>query len=96
MKGLATKKAGSFVPLVDVPDLAWQAGLYPRGYHGKNPESPNHFADMDEPPPNGGKSLLDLCRGPRGTVNPANVHPAVWLKQCGSSSISYLVCESPA
>jgi hypothetical protein len=80
MKGLAAKKAGSFVPLADVPDLAWQAGLYPRGTRGRNPESPNHFADMDEPPPNGGKSLLDLCRGPRGSVNAKSVDPAFWLK----------------
>jgi len=80
MKGLAAKKAGSFVPLADVPDLAWQAGLYPRGVRGNNPESPNHFADMDEPPPNGGRSLLDLCRGPKGTVNSAYVDPTVWLK----------------
>jgi hypothetical protein len=80
MKGLAAKKSGNFVPLADVPDLAWQAGLYPRGSHGRNPESPNHFADMDEAPPNGGKSLLELCRGPRGTVKTANVDPALWLK----------------
>jgi hypothetical protein len=80
MKGLAAKKAGSFVPLADVPDLAWQAGLYPRGVRGNNPESPNHFADMDEPPPDGGKSLLDLCRGPKGTVNSTYVDPEVWLK----------------
>lgn len=72
--------AYTFVPLADVPDLAWQAGLYPRGPRASNPESPNHFADMDEPPPNGGKTLLDLCRGPRGTVNAANVDPAIWLK----------------
>jgi hypothetical protein len=80
MKGLAAKKEGTFVPLADVPDLAWQAGLYPRGVRGHNPESPNHFADMDEPPPNGGKSLLDLCRGVKGAVNSAYVDPAVWLK----------------
>jgi hypothetical protein len=80
MKGLAAKKEGNFVPLADVPDLAWQAGLYPRGVRGHNPESPNHFADMDEPPPDGSKSLLDLCRGPKGTVNSSYVDPAVWLK----------------
>ena len=79
MKGLASKKNPQFVPLADVPDLAWQAGNYPRGPHGKNPESPNHFADMDEPPPNGGKSLLELCRGPHGSVNSQYVDPAIWL-----------------
>jgi len=85
MKGLASKDTskndGGFVPLADVPDLAWQAGRFPRGGRSNNPESPNHFADMDEPPPNGGESLLDLCRGPRGSVNGANVDPAFWLKQ---------------
>jgi hypothetical protein len=80
MKGLASKKQKAFVPLADVPDLAWQAGLYPRGPRSANPESPNHFADMDEPPPGGGKSLLDACRGPRGTVNRAAVDPKFWLK----------------
>jgi hypothetical protein len=83
MKGLASKKTnqlGGFVPLADVPDLAWQAGKYPRGGRSNNPESPNHFADMDEPPPNGNKSLLDLCRGPRGSVNQAFVDPGAWLK----------------
>jgi hypothetical protein len=80
MKGLASKTKKQFVPLADVPDLAWQAGLYPRGTRAANPESPNHFADMDEPPPDGGKSLLDECRGPRGTVNSVAVDPVFWLK----------------
>ena len=69
-EGLSKK---GFVPLADVPDLAWKIGGFVRGPRGHNPEEPNHFADMDEPPPDGSPTLLQLCK------NPANVHPAVWI-----------------
>jgi hypothetical protein len=68
--GLSKKE---FVPLADVPDLAWKTGAFSRGPRHKNPEEPNHFADMDEPPPGGGPTLLDLCK------NANNVHPDVWI-----------------
>jgi hypothetical protein len=44
-----------------------------RGPRGHNPEEPNHFADMDEPPPDGSPTLLQVCK------NRANIHPAVWI-----------------
>ena len=57
-----------FVPLADVPDMAWKFGPANRG----QPEHPNHFADMDKPLtqdlklPHGsifkkGSTLLDIC-----------------------------------
>jgi hypothetical protein len=68
--GLSKK---DFVPLADVPDLAWKIGAFVRGPRGHNPEEPQHFADLDEPPPDGSPTLLEVCR------NKANVHPAVWI-----------------
>lgn len=47
----------AFIPLADVPDLAWKRGPYNRG----GPENPNHFADMDAPREKGG-TLLELCQ----------------------------------
>jgi hypothetical protein len=71
-KGLSGLSKHHFVPLADVPDLAWKIGKNNRG----QPEHPNHFADMDKPnPKDGGKTLLDLCKG-----NPGNVAVAVWQK----------------
>ncbi|MCA1815211.1 MAG: hypothetical protein LC746_02165 [Acidobacteria bacterium] len=58
-KGLSKQ---DFVPLADVPDLVWKSGRYQRGPRGDNPEAPNHFADMDERPPGGGATLLELCK----------------------------------
>jgi hypothetical protein len=72
-QGTAALSKKDFVPLADVPDLAWKIGAFPRGPRHNNPEEPNHFADMDEPPPNGGPTLLELCR------KPENVHPDVWI-----------------
>ncbi len=65
-----------FVPLADVPDLAWKSGRFQRGPRGNNPEGPNHFADMDETPPGGGPTLLQLCK-----QDPAkNITPDVWIE----------------
>lgn len=71
-KGLSK---GDFVPLADVPDLVWKmpSGPGSRGPRGNNPEGPNHFADMDEPPPDGSPDLLTLCE------DPANIDPDVWI-----------------
>jgi hypothetical protein len=65
-----------FVPLADVPDLVWKSGRFQRGPRGNNPEAPNHFADMDEPPPGGGATLLELCK-----QNPdENIVPDFWIE----------------
>ncbi|MEP6960665.1 MAG: hypothetical protein ABI995_01205 [Acidobacteriota bacterium] len=78
-QGLSRKQ---HVPLADVPDLVWKMNpkvpgggiiVGSRGPRGKNPESPNHFADMDETPPDGTPTLLTLCD------DPANVDPDVWI-----------------
>jgi hypothetical protein len=57
--------ATKFVPLADVPDLVWRMTR-------KKDES-NHFADMDQPGPDG-KDLLTLCK------DAANVDVAVWIR----------------
>src|SRR5262249_26354771 len=64
-----------FVPLADVPDLVWKmpSGEGSRGPRGRNPEQPNHFADIDQSPPDGGPTLLTLCQ------DPANIVPSVWI-----------------
>jgi hypothetical protein len=59
----------AFVPMADVPDFFWKHG---RQGHSRGSEGPNHFADMDQPRPADGKTLLDLA------ANPANVDPKVW------------------
>ena len=69
-KGLSKAK---YIPLADVPDLMWKLGPYSRGPRGNNPEGPNHFADMDQTPPDGGKTLLELC------ADPANIVPDIWI-----------------
>ena len=63
-----------FVPLADVPDLAWKVGKGQRGPRGANPEGPNHFADMDHPNSTG-ETLLDVASDRRRAVD-----PAVWLE----------------
>lgn len=62
-----------FVPLADVPDLAWKIGPHSRGPRNNNPESPNHFADLDEPPPDASETLLVL------SADPATFTPRFWL-----------------
>jgi hypothetical protein len=64
-KGLSKR----FVPLADVPDLAWKMGAGARGPRGRNPENPNHFADMDEPNSDG-KTLLDICQNKDIALDP--------------------------
>jgi len=50
-------KDEEFIPLADVPDLVWKHG----GQSVRGAESPNHFADMDQPSPAfGDKTLLEL------------------------------------
>jgi hypothetical protein len=55
--------ATQFVPLADVPDLVWR--------NSRKKDEANHFADMDQPGPDG-KDLLTLCQ------EAANVDVAVW------------------
>lgn len=71
-KGLSKQ---DFVPLADVPDLVWKmpSGAGSRGPRGKNPEAPNHFADMDEVPPDGTPTLLSLCD------DAENINPRFWI-----------------
>jgi hypothetical protein len=51
-----------FVPLPDVPDFYWKPRIAKQGF-ARPFEGPNHFADMDQPNPDG-KTLLDLCKKP--------------------------------
>jgi hypothetical protein len=82
IKGTKGLSRQDFVPLADVPDLVWKmspkipgGGVIKgsRGPRGHNPEEPNHFADMDQPPPDGTPTLLKLCD------DPVNIDPAVWI-----------------
>jgi hypothetical protein len=52
--------AADFVALADVPDFYWKPRIAKQGF-ARTFEGPNHFADMDQPDPNG-KTLLDLCK----------------------------------
>ncbi len=72
-----SKEAGSFVPLADVPDVIWKQ--FKNSVDGgrdpvprKGPEHPTHFADIDEPRPDG-KTLRMLS-----LADPANVSVAFW------------------
>ncbi|HEY3855974.1 MAG TPA: hypothetical protein VGO67_16415 [Verrucomicrobiae bacterium] len=51
-----------FVALADVPDFYWKQRIGKQG-HTRPMEGPNHFADMDQPGPDG-KTLLELCEDP--------------------------------
>jgi hypothetical protein len=71
-KNLSGLSKQDFIPLADVPDLAWKLGPFNRGQK----EHPNHFADMDKPnTKDGGTTLLEICKG-----HPENVSVAVWQK----------------
>ena len=72
-KGTSGLSKADFVPLADVPDLAWKIGPNNRG----EPEHPNHFADMDrklDPPLPEGETLLAICE------NPANIDVDLWTR----------------
>jgi len=72
-KGTGGLSKAAFVPLADVPDLAWKLGPDNRG----QPEHPNHFADMDRklnPPLPEGATLLDICD------DLANITVGVWTR----------------
>lgn len=66
-KGMGSE---GFVPMADVPDFFWKPRVAKQGF-ARQFEGSNHFADMDQPGPQG-KTLLDLTR------NDANVDPNVW------------------
>lgn len=76
VKGTQGLSKKDFVPLADVPDLVWKmpSGTGSRGPRGRNPEQPNHFADMDQPPRDGTPTLLDLCKDEK------NIDPEVWIE----------------
>lgn len=59
-KGMGTD---DFVPLADVPDMFWKPRIAKQGA-ARAMEGPNHFADMDQPRPEDGKTLLDLSEDP--------------------------------
>lgn len=61
-----TPKGTIFYPLADVPDLVWKQ----RGGPGRAHEGPNHFADMDEPDPKTGDTLLRLYHADHSSVDP--------------------------
>ena len=65
-----------FVPLADVPDFFWKQGVA-KQHHDRKWEGPNHFADMDQPGPDG-RTLLDL------TKDPAFIDPDRWNTFYGS------------
>jgi hypothetical protein len=71
------KKNGTFVPLADVPDVIWKntSAQVPGGRDTAprtGPEHPTHYADIDEPGPDG-TTLRELC-----VADPANVNVAFW------------------
>jgi hypothetical protein len=66
-KGMGSE---AFVAMADVPDFYWKPRVAKQG-HTRLFEGPNHFADMDQPGPNG-KTLLDL------TEDDAFVDPDKW------------------
>jgi hypothetical protein len=64
-------KNSIFFPLADVPDHVWkrrEKGI------GRPREGPNHFADMDEPRPSDGETLLSLF-----AHDPTSVSPQAWI-----------------
>jgi hypothetical protein len=56
-----------FVPMADVPDFFWKPRVGKQG-RTRPLEGPNHFADMDQPNPEG-KTLLDLTED-EGFIDP--------------------------
>ena len=64
--------SADFVPMADVPDFFWKPRVGKQG-HTRGSEGPNHFADMDQPNPEG-KTLLDL------TENESFIDPDKWQR----------------
>ena len=62
--------SADFVPMADVPDFFWKPRVAKQGF-ARFSEGPNHFADMDQPSPDG-DTLLDL------TKTASNIDPDVW------------------
>lgn len=61
----------AFTALADVPDIVWKE----RGPRKRGRESPNHFADMDQPSSTfGNKTLLQVCNAPN------KVDPELWKR----------------
>jgi len=52
--------SADFVPMADIPDFFWKPRVGKQG-HTRPFEGPNHFADMDQPDPEG-KTLLGRTR----------------------------------
>lgn len=84
------KKQGSFVPLADVPDVIWK-NLPTQVPGGRDtaprsgPEHPAHYADIDEPGPDG-KTLRELCVTDRANVTvprPADRAGSARRQTCG-------------
>ncbi len=81
---LQQAKDNAFVPLADVPDIVWKQSprAVPGGrdtqvnaatHRATGPEHPNHYADIDLPRAEDGKTLLALC-----LEDPARVAVPFW------------------
>jgi len=76
----SSKDDEQLIPLADVPDLVWKTYYKKRGgrdtrvFNGRTngPEHPTHYADIDEPRPDG-RTLRDLC-----LEDDANISVAFW------------------
>lgn len=64
--------SADFVALADVPDFYWKPRIAKQGF-ARTFEGPNHFADMDQPDPDG-KTLLELCKDDPATF----IDPRKW------------------
>ena len=68
----------SLIPLADVPDLIWKVHFNDvwggrdtrkEGFRSAGPEHPTHYADIDEPGPNGGQTLLEMSLADHDNIN---------------------------
>jgi len=76
------KQNHTFVPLADVPDVVWKnlpskvpggRDVQPAPHGSTGPEHPTHYADVDEPRKEDGKTLRQLC-----LEDDANIDPQFW------------------
>jgi hypothetical protein len=76
------KQNDGYIPLADVPDIIWKnlpskvtggRDTQPALHGSTGPEHPTHFADIDEPLPDTGKTLRELC-----VAEPSNVSVQAW------------------